>query len=88
MITPQQFNSHPNYAGYFDMENYLEFIFEGFENPLPIERKLEIIKETGIKRVSPIQCLETHGVTIDFGFPRWERHIVLNKELKESDTQE
>ncbi len=86
IITPQQCNIDPNYAGYFDLENYLEFIFEGFDGPFPVSRKLDIIQESGIKRESAIQYSQVNGFTIDFGYPRWERYLIKKEEQEEGDS--
>ena len=56
-------NEDPNNHGYIDADNLLDYIFTGFDSPLTIEQKRELIAQFGRPRRSSLQTkVEGEGI--------------------------
>jgi hypothetical protein len=55
-------NEDPNNHRYIDADNVIEYIFTGFDSPLPIEQKHELIARHGKpRRASLVTKVEGDG---------------------------
>ncbi len=70
-------NEDPNNHRYIDADNLLHYIFTGFDSPLTIEQKRELIAQFGRPRRSSLQTkVEGEGYTIDLGPPPFETQVI------------
>ena len=70
-------NEDPNNHRYIDADNLLDYVFVGFDEPLTVERKRELIARFGRSRRASLQTkIEGEGYTIDFGPLPFETQVI------------
>jgi hypothetical protein len=76
-----EFNGDRNNPRYIDTEQLIEYIFLGFNEPLPIEKKLELIKKSGRPRSKPLNAekIETNDIIVTLPGSSVETQVIYKR---------
>jgi len=81
MTLIEKMNKETN--AYFDQENLVEYLFTGWDEILPIEEKLKLMKRFPHKRQIPIGLIfENSLAKVVNDFPKTERKVIHRKEVE------
>jgi hypothetical protein len=62
---------------YEDAENYIRYVFSGFDEKLTLSKKLELIKKLGVPRKHPLKGkIEIGNVKAELPNPIWEFQMI------------